>query len=135
MNNVREERTGWRDQRISERHRSWGYDCPALDLDFLMLEYDAGKAVALVEYKHEDAAPVRGAHPSVQALVDLAHRAALPAFIVRYADDFAWWYVTPLNDLARALQAETAFLTEQQWVELLYRCRGRELPSSWARLN
>lgn len=132
---VREERTGWRDQRISQRHRSWGYDCPALDLDFLMVEYDAGKASALVEYKHESAAPIRGGHPSVRALIDLADRAGLPAFIVRYTDDFAWWYVTPLNDPARALHPKEGFLTEEQWVDLLYRCRGRTMPSSWRSLN
>ena len=51
------ERTGWRDQALSERHRAWGWDCPALDMDFVMIEYDNGKATALVEYKHEQAAP------------------------------------------------------------------------------
>ena len=132
---VREERTGWRDQRISARHRSWGYDCPALDVDFLMLEYDAGKAVALVEYKHEDAPEIRRSHPSMRAIIDLADRAALPAFVVRYADDFAWWYVIPLNDHARAFRADEGFLTEAAWVELLYRCRGRTLPDDWHSLN
>jgi len=132
---VREERSGWRDQRISERHRSWGYDCPALDIDFLMLEYDAGKAMALVEYKHEDAAPIRRGHPSIRALVDLADRAGLPAFVVRYTDDFIRWYVTPLNEHARRLHAEASFMTEQQWLTLLYRCRGRSLPPAWSSVN
>ncbi len=135
MKKVREERSRWRDHRISERHRTWGYDCPALDLDFVMLEYDTGKAAALVEYKHEDAAPIRGAHPSLRAICDLANRASVPAFVVRYADDFTWWYVIPLNDLARSLQAEEVFLSEEQWVALLHRCRGREMPPDWQRLN
>jgi hypothetical protein len=132
---VREERTGWRDQRISARHRAWGYDCPALDIDFLLLEYDAGKAVALVEYKHEDAPAVRRSHPSIQAIIDLADRAGLPAFVVRYADNFAWWYVIPLNDHARTVFAAEGFLNEAGWVELLYRCRGRALPADWCRMN
>jgi len=135
MMQVREERTGWRDERISARHRQWGYDCPALDLDFLMLEYDVGKAVALVEYKHEDAAPVHTGHPSLRALVDLADRAALPVFVVRYADDFSRWYVSPLNNHARAIHGEPSSLTEEQWVDLLYRCRGKSMPPSWASLN
>jgi len=132
---VSDERTGWRDGRISDRHRQWGYDCPALDIDFLMLEYDAGKAVALVEYKHEDAPVVRRSHPSIQAVIDLAYRAGLPAFVVRYADDFASWYVIPLNDHARAVVDTEGSLTEAEWVELLYRCRGRPLPEDWCSLN
>lgn len=132
---VSEERTGWRDGRISDRHRQWGYDCPALDIDFLMLEYDAGKAVALVEYKHEDAPEVRRSHPSIQAVIDLADRAGLPAFVVRYADNFASWYVIPLNDHARAVFATEGSLTEAEWVALLYRCRGRSLPADWSSLN
>ena len=82
------ERTGWRDERISLRHRQWGDDCPAMDLDFLMLEYDRGKAVAVVEYKHERAAPLRTGHPSLRALTDLGDRAGLPVFVTRYSDDF-----------------------------------------------
>jgi len=131
MKAVRQERTGWRDLRINDRHRMWGYDCPALDIDFLMLEYDRGKATALVEYKHEDAQVVRLGHPSVRAMVDLADRASLPAFMVRYADDFAWWYATPLNELARVLLTEARMTTEAEWVEILYRCRGRDLPLGW----
>jgi hypothetical protein len=45
---VKKERSGWRDLELSGRHRRWGWDCPAVDLDFLFLEYDKGKAVALV---------------------------------------------------------------------------------------
>ena len=131
MKNVAKERTGWRDLRINDRHRMWGCDCPAMDIDFLMLEYDRGKAVALVEYKHEDAQVVRLSHPSIRAMVDLADRACLPAFLVRYADDFAWWYATPLNDIARKLIPEARMTTEAEWVEILYRCRGRDLPPEW----
>ena len=131
MRAVRQERSGWRDERISRRHKAWGWDCPALDIDFLMLEYDQGKAAALVEYKHEDAQVVRLGHPSVRAIVDLADRAGLPAFLVRYAEDFTWWYPTPLNERARRLCPEARKITEAEWVELLYRCRGRELPPEW----
>lgn len=132
---VRKERTGWRDQRISERHRSWGYDCPALDIDMLMLEYDQGKAVALVEYKHERAPTLRRSHPSVQAIIDLANRAGLPAFVVRYTDDFDRWYVIPLNEHARPLCPAEGSMTERGWVELLYRCRGRTLPEDGHHFN
>jgi hypothetical protein len=129
MTEVRRERTGWRDERISRRHREWGFDCPALDIDFLLLEYDRGRAAAIVEYKHEGSPALRLAHPSVRAVADLADRAGVPAFIVRYADDFSWWYPTPLNEQARRLCPQPARLNEEGWMRLLYRCRGRELPA------
>ena len=125
---VRPERTGWRDEQISLRHRQWGFDVPALDLDFLLLEYDRGKACALVEYKHELAAPLRRGHPSISALADLATRATVPAFIVRYAMDFSWYYAIPLNDQAKALLPESRRMSEKEWMGLLYRMRGRESP-------
>jgi hypothetical protein len=122
------ERTGWRDERISRRHRQWGWDCPAVDIDFLMLEYDRGQPAALVEFKHERAGVIRISHPSVQAITNLGTRAAIPAFTCRYADNFSWYYCTPLNDAARALLPKATRLSEREWVELLYRCRGRTLP-------
>ncbi len=133
MNAVREERTCWRDERVSLRHRQWGFDCPALDIDFLMLEYDTGKAAVLVEYKHEDAQIVRVGHPSIQAIIDLANRAGVPAFVTRYADDFSWWHPIPLNAPARELCPQSRNLTEHEWVELLYRSRGRQTPPEWTR--
>jgi len=98
---VAQERTGWRDQEISARHSMWGYDCPALDIDFLLLEYDQGKAAALVEFKNEKAMPIRMGHPSIRALIGLADAAKIPLFLVRYAGDFSWYFVTPGNVKAR----------------------------------
>lgn len=128
MPEVREEKTGWRDQRISERHRRWGWDCPALDLDFLMLEYDRGKAVAIVEYKNEHAKPQYRTHPSYQALIDLGNRAGVPVFGVRYTDDWSWWRVTPLNGLAKKWVPKQTPMTEDDWVTTLYRIRGTKVP-------
>lgn len=128
MPEVRPERTGWRDQGISLRHKRWGWDCPAVDLDFLMLEYDQGKAVAIVEYKHERAAPQYPTHPSYRAMADLGNRAGIPVFGVRYANDWSWWRVTPLNDHARKWVPQQARMTEEQWITLLYQIRGTEVP-------
>jgi hypothetical protein len=61
-----EERTGWRDEELSLRHRLyWGRDCPAVDVDFMLsdapemfddnfrlVEYYHSKPKALIEYKH-----------------------------------------------------------------------------------
>lgn len=125
-NTVKAERTGWRDQKLSERHRLWGWDCPAVDIDFLMLEYDNGKAVALVEYKHQNAPMQKITHPTYQALIDLGNRAKIPVFNVRYADNFLWWIVTPLNKIAQHYLPEQKKMTEQEWVAFLYQLRGRK---------
>lgn len=129
---VRPERTGWRDERISLRHRAWGFDTPALDLDFLLLEYDRGKACALVEFKHELAKELRRGHPSMRALSDLATRAGIPAFVAHYADDFSVYRVVPLNEQARIWIPTEQRMSEEEWVGLLYRLRGRTLPKDCA---
>lgn len=125
---VKPERSGWRDLRLSQRHRAWGWNCPAVDLDLLFLEYDRGKAVAVVEYKHENAPPQYASQPNYQALIDLGNRATLPVFAVRYTDDFEWWEVIPLNKLAEQWCPARKQMTEADWVKLLYRMRGYEPP-------
>jgi hypothetical protein len=69
---MREERTGWRDNRldilniglgisskwdeaISRRHRLWGNDLPAVDFDLILIEYFEQQAKAIIEYKTENA--------------------------------------------------------------------------------
>jgi len=127
---VRKERTGWRDLSLSQRHRKWGWDCPAVDLDFLFLEYDKGKAVAIVEYKHEHAKPQYASHPTYQAMIDLGTRAGIPVIAVRYAADFSTWKAVPLNDKALEWLPERQTLTEREWVTLLYNIRGYQPPES-----
>lgn len=124
-----EERTGWRDQKISARHRLWGHDCPAVDIDFLMLEYDRSRAVAIVEYKHERARPLLTQNPSILAIIDMGNRAKLPVFAVRYADDFSWWQVMPLNNLAKQWTPQPIKMVEPEWISLLFRIRGRKPPT------
>lgn len=130
MPEVKPERTGWRDLSLSQRHRRWGWDCPAVDLDFLFLEYDKGKAVALVEYKHERAQPQYATHPTYQALIDLGTRADVPVFACRYSDDFSEWNIVPLNTIALGWLPERQTMTEQEWVFFLYRIRGYKPPKS-----
>jgi hypothetical protein len=96
---VRQERTGWRDQEISERHRQWGAGCPAVDLDFLLTEIHVGEPTALVEYKHFRARPFNAG-------------AASWAFRVH-----------PLNDLAREHFDDPEDFTERAYVQRLYRMR------------
>ena len=129
MPEVRKEVLGFRDAALSERHRLWGWDCPAMDMDFVMVEYDNGRATALVEYKHENARPQYPTHPSYRALVDMGDKAGIPVFAVRYAENFSWWLVMPLNAKAVEQIGGRRTMSEAEWVETLYRTRGREMPA------
>jgi len=99
-----------------------------IDVDFLAIEYDAGEPSALVEYKNEHAQPQYATHPSYQAMIRLGDRASLPVLAVRYADDFSWFRVTPLNDTAKRFVPQRVEMTEREYVDLLYQMRGREMP-------
>lgn len=128
MNEWRTERTGWRDSELSRRHGCWGFNCPAVDLDFVMMEYNHGKPCALVEYKHIMARPVDPNHATYRALVCLANGyryGQLPCFIARY-DPADWSFVvTPLNDMARKHYSHClgVTLTEQRFVRSLHLLR------------
>ena len=120
------ERTGWRDtERISKRHRMFGYNAPAVDLDFPLVEYDRAEVKALVEYKHEEAAPVFLNNPSIRALADLGTKAGIPAFVVRYKDNFSKYKVTAINELAVSiLHKECKVMFEADYIRFLYQLRG-----------
>lgn len=129
MLEVRKERTGWRDLSLNERHREWGYDCPAVDVDQMFIEYDRAIPKALVEYKNEHAAPQRMNGTSYKALVALGNMAGLPVFFVRYADDFSWFRVYPMNALATDyVNFDYLDMSECEYVDLLYRIRGTPCP-------
>jgi hypothetical protein len=128
---VRPERTGWRDRALSERHRRWGWNCPAIDIDFL--EFHGGEPVALIECKHESAPVWDLEGKPARAFIRLADRASLPAFYVVRAADFSWWQLRALNRLAaEQLGAIERMLTEPEFVSLLYALRGLNLPPETA---
>ena len=122
------ERQGWRDERISRRHRLWGVETQATDIDWLVTEYrnESGdiRPVAIVEYKNEHAPKQNLTMPQYRVLGKLATRADIPFFAVRYADDFSNLLVVPANSWARALIPEPRHMTEIQYVEFMYHLRG-----------
>lgn len=139
MREVRAERTNWRDEKLSRRHREWGWDCPAVDIDLLMVEYDRGRAAAIVEYKNEHAKKqtMKKMSANYKALIDLGNRADVPVFTCRYSDDLTQYRVTPLNKAALFFARNQGFFTETQkqaimseetWVTFLYAIRGRAVP-------
>jgi hypothetical protein len=129
---VRAERNGWRDEWISNRHRAWGVNCPAVDLEFIMCEYNHGMPVALVEYKHVNAKPVDRKHATYRALIALAdgyrHR-PLPAFVALYNSQEATFKVQPLNQHAETYFGSLAntLMSEQEFVRHLYLLRKKVL--------
>lgn len=123
------ERSGWRDARLSERHRKWGVDCPATDIDFLLAEYDHCRPKAIIEYKHEYADDDWENSANTKALCNLGNMARLPVFAVRYGNDLDWYNVIPLNGRAKNKYERMNRLTEREYVAFLYELRGRRLPS------
>lgn len=131
---VRPERTQWRDQALSERHRQWGFDAPAVDIDFLMVEYDSEKPCALVEYKAYQGRKINLEISGIRAVNALAQIARLPFFVVAYHPTQFWVYVKAMNAMAQKQFTQTTLLTEAQYVSFLYRLRGRNAPESVLRL-
>ena len=122
------ERTNWRDQGLSERHRGWGLDLPAVDLDFVLVEYDTSKPAALIEYKQGDPRPLDFEHPSYRALRHLADASRIPFCIAFYSPLWSFT-VYPCNDYALEWFTAGERLSELEYVRRLYAMRGRELPA------
>lgn len=125
---VSKERNGFRDEWISRRHRAWGWDCPAVDVDFLMCEYNLGLPAALVEYKHHAGYPTRhidARHPSIRAVVALANASRIPALVTFYFPEHAAFQVQPLNEHASSIYPDNRILTEYAYVGGLYKMRSR----------
>lgn len=124
---VRAERTGQRCPKISERHRHWGFNCPAVDIDFLMVEYDHGRPVAIVEYKEINWNPSNTSNMTYKAIRELAGE--LP-FLVAVYDPNDWVFIVyPMNDAAERHYGDWAKIriSEKDFVESLYAFRKSEL--------
>lgn len=101
----------------------WGWNCPAVDLDFLMVEYNIGRPVGVIEYKHARARMPDIRHPTYRALCELADLCALPFMIVFYYPPEWAFRVFPVNGVARQTFDEGQLMTERQFVMALYRLR------------
>jgi len=125
---VRPERNGWRDEEISNRHRMWGWDCPAADLDFVMVEYNFGKPAALIEYKHHKCGPVDIGHKSFQAMQHLADAADIPFLIAWYWPGKWAFKAMPVNRVAKQFfTSPYERMSERDFVRRLYRLRNQVL--------
>ena len=118
---------------LSKRHRLWGYDCPAVDLD--MIEYDNGQPVAVIEYSTMRKV---GDDGSVGRNLDVIARTIQPhigLFVARY--NRRWNFaVDAVNQAAFDITPwpRHGWMPELDYVTWLYSIRGRELPDTvrWA---
>jgi hypothetical protein len=129
---TRPERTQWRDQKLSERHRAWGFNCPAIDIDFLMVEFHTGKPVAIIDYKRYTGSIKNLNQKSIDAISTLANNSNIPFFVVFYWDDVWAFQITAINNIAKNILLqhkidEDKILTEQQYVYFLYKLRNIKL--------
>jgi hypothetical protein len=112
------------DEELSLRHRRWGFNCPGVDLDLVMLEYHLSEPVALVEYKHHRAGAPNLTHPNYLAMGALAERAGVPLFVARYWPESWAMHVLPVTSLAEAaLSKRDGRMTEQDYVRFLHHIR------------
>jgi len=119
------ERTNWRDERLSRRHREWGDINRMTDIDFLVIEYlDDGYPVAIIEYKNENCKPIPTNNYNLKALIRLGDRANLPFFVVRYDSLLTWFIVMPANNKAKSIFNQRKKLTEIEYVEFIHNIRG-----------
>lgn len=131
------------DRELSERHYAWGQNCPAVDLDFLMCEFNRGIPVVLVDYKWQGATLGNTNGFTFKALSSLynEHGEQLPFFIARYWPGTWAFKVLPVNEPAQGwlMTSEWVPMTERQWVTGLYKMRkvalGRGDTAAIARLN
>lgn len=130
---TREERTGWRDEKLSRRHREWGFDCPAIDIDFIMIEYNTGIPVALIDYKRYTGSLRNLSQQSIKAISILADNSKIPFFVVYYWDNPWAFKVKPINSYAEESLKQSKFaskdrvLSEQEFVRFLYELRNIKL--------
>ena len=131
-----------RDAWLSQRHRGWGYNTPAMDIDFLMVEYDKCVPKAIIDYKHEHAV-LDLINVGARTLAQLGNMAKIPAFIVQYGhskqdgwwgevaeDSEPWFVIWPINALATSfMENKVEKVDEIGFVTFLYDLRGREVPA------
>lgn len=116
------------DADVMARHRQWGVNVPAVDVDGVLVEYDMGVPCALIELKHEQAKPVRVSDPNIVALTTLASARSyeIPMYVTRFRRDPWEFSVSPFNPSAeRFLQGSRRF-DERGYVHFLHAVRGRQ---------
>lgn len=127
------------DRMLSERHYAWPRNCPCVDVDYLLCEFNHSKPIAIVDYKLHHAGLEKTHAATYEALAGLHGPGGkqLPFLVVRYwPDDWAFRVkaVNPaavqwVSRLDPTVNAERDWLdmTEQQYVQALFQFRAEAL--------
>jgi hypothetical protein len=121
---AREERNGWRDEAISRLHRQFGFDYPAVDIDFLLCEYDEGIPVAIIEHKCIGWKEQKKWHPSFSAVRSIADTARIPFWLCEYAADLSFFQLSRMNSIALSMCPKELRLTQDGYRKFLERLRA-----------
>ena len=123
---------------ISVRHREWGFDCPATNIDCVMCEYDHKIPQALIEFKGRSPQSGDKTSANSQTIINLANMADLPCFILYYNNSNWTFLILPLNKKAEQKYAnwmksfvnfpESGWISEFAAVTFLYYLRNRLIP-------
>lgn len=144
------EGTHIRNQAVMLRHRQYGESLTMSDID--SIEHIAGTPVGTIEYKYmskfltimEDIEAGRAMEPGVGSqlmlIKNIADKFSCGAYLVGYEDGLSFWSVMPLNPAAkkvlnwvaepRTVGEDVWYITEEQWVRVLYHMRGWVVPAS-----
>jgi len=120
---MNQERTGWRDEKLSREHREWGYDLPMTDIDFLMVECNKYMPSALIEYKNEHSNFLNFNSWQYVVLKNFSSCASVPFFVVVYSDDLNWYEVIPMNEEAKVYIKDKIKYTKEDYQKLLRKLR------------
>lgn len=125
------ERTGWRDEHYSKRHREeYGFDSPMTDIDCVWVEFDTCEPIAITDMKCTNL--IEMSDPSIRTQRRLADLAGLQFYVIRYWPDSWTYYVIAGNDRARnALGDTSALFSELEYVTFLHHIRGRDFWPWW----
>ncbi len=127
---VRKERTNWRDPYLDELHNNYNYDIPCENVEFLMVEYDLARPVAIVDYRYNG--NNNPASEPVRIMCD-SRDEPIPYIIVNYYIDdsinvIASIDVHCVNDVAMIKIGDRNNISENDFVELLYSIREERVP-------
>lgn len=120
---VKPERNHFRCEEISTFHREMGYNYPAVDLDFVLLEFDNAIPMALIEHKYIKAKPALDTK-GYMAMSILATRGQIPFFEVRYNIPITALKVTPINPLAKQILDRVYYYSPNGYKKFLNKLRN-----------
>ena len=127
----------FRDLDLAQRHLAYGDNCPCVDIDYLLVEYNHGIPVALIDYKYHLAPePPPTGSASYKAMTTLCDSAGLPLFTAYYWRNPFAYRIYPVNRLARErISGEFKDMSEKTYIKWLYWLRGLSLAKEKIKIN